>query len=42
VYASYYLNVASGPAVVLVATFIFLIAFLLAARRGQANVLRAR
>lgn len=42
VYASYYLNMASGPAVVLVATFIFLVALLFAARRGQANVLRAR
>jgi ABC-type Mn2+/Zn2+ transport system permease subunit len=42
VYASYHLNIASGPAVVLVATAIFLIAFLLAARRGQASVVRAR
>jgi manganese/iron transport system permease protein len=42
VYASYYLNIASGPAVVLVATFIFLLAFLLASRRGQRSVLRAR
>jgi manganese/iron transport system permease protein len=33
-YASYYLNVASGPAVVLVATFIFILAFLLAPGRG--------
>lgn len=42
VYASYYLNIASGPAVVLVATAIFMLAFLVAARRGQAGVLRAR
>ncbi|MCB0019567.1 MAG: metal ABC transporter permease [Anaerolineales bacterium] len=34
VYASYYLNVASGAAVVLVATFIFVLAFLLAPGRG--------
>ena len=34
VYGSYYLNVASGPAVVLVATFIFALAFLLAPGRG--------
>lgn len=33
-YASYYLNVASGPAVVLVATFLFLLAFLFAPGRG--------
>lgn len=33
-YASYYLNVASGPAVVLVATLIFLLAFLFAPGRG--------
>lgn len=42
VYASYYLNIASGPAVVLVATTIFILAFLVAARRGQAGVLKAR
>lgn len=34
VYASYYLNVASGPAVVLVATFIFVVTFLFAPDRG--------
>ena len=34
VYASYYLNVASGPAVVLVATAIFILVFLLAPGRG--------
>lgn len=34
VYASYYLNVASGPAVVLVATTIFLLIFLFAPGRG--------
>ena len=34
VYASYYLNVASGAAVVLVATVIFVLAFLLAPGRG--------
>ena len=34
VYASYYLDVASGPAVVLVATIIFLLVFLLAPERG--------
>lgn len=34
VYASYYLNVASGPAVVLVATLIFFIIFLFAPERG--------
>lgn len=33
-YASYYLNIASGPAVVLVATFLFLLAFLFAPGRG--------
>jgi len=33
-YASYYLNIASGPAVVLVATLIFFIVFLLAPGRG--------
>lgn len=33
-YASYYLNIASGPAVVLVATFIFGAVFLLAPGRG--------
>lgn len=33
-YASYYLNIASGPAVVLVATFIFGVVFLLAPGRG--------
>jgi manganese/iron transport system permease protein len=33
-YASYYLNVASGPAVVLVATLIFVVVFILAPRRG--------
>jgi ABC-type Mn2+/Zn2+ transport system permease subunit len=34
IYASFYLNVASGPAVVLVATIIFLLVFLLAPNRG--------
>jgi len=34
VYASYHLNVASGPAVVLVATFIFLMIFLFSPRQG--------
>lgn len=34
VYASYYLNVASGPAVVLVATLVFFITFLFAPERG--------
>ena len=34
VYASYYLNVASGPAVVLVATMIFLLVFLFAPGQG--------
>lgn len=33
-YASYYLNVASGAAMVLVATFVFVAAFLLAPRKG--------
>lgn len=33
-YASYYLNVASGPSVVLVATLIFVIVFLFAPQRG--------
>lgn len=33
-YASYYLNIASGPAVVLVATLIFVVVFLLAPGRG--------
>jgi ABC-type Mn2+/Zn2+ transport system permease subunit len=33
-YISYYLDIASGPAVVLVATFIFALAFLLAPERG--------
>jgi manganese/iron transport system permease protein len=33
-YASYYLDVASGGAMVLVATFVFLIAFLFAPRKG--------
>jgi ABC-type Mn2+/Zn2+ transport system permease subunit len=33
-YASFYLNIASGPAVVLVATLIFILAFLLAPGRG--------
>jgi len=33
-YISFYLNVASGAAIVLVATFIFLLAFFLAPRRG--------
>ena len=37
VYASYYLNIASGPAVVLVATAIFLIVLGLAAVRGRAK-----
>jgi len=34
VYASYYLDVASGPAVVLVATTIFLLVFLFAPEKG--------
>ncbi|MFZ0548570.1 MAG: metal ABC transporter permease [Candidatus Promineifilaceae bacterium] len=34
VYASFYLNVASGPAVVLVATLIFLIVFIFSPQRG--------
>jgi manganese/iron transport system permease protein len=33
-YASFYLDIASGPAVVLVATGLFVLAFLLAPRRG--------
>jgi ABC-type Mn2+/Zn2+ transport system permease subunit len=33
-YASYYLNIASGPAVVLVATIFFSLAYLLAPGRG--------
>ncbi len=33
-YLSYYVNVASGPAVVLVCTFLFLLALLLSPRRG--------
>lgn len=33
-YASYYLDVASGPAIVLVATFIFILVFLFAPGRG--------
>ena len=39
-YASYYLNVASGASMVLVATFIFLVAFLFAPRRGAMWKLR--
>jgi manganese/iron transport system permease protein len=35
VYLSYYLNIASGPAVVLVATLVFLVALGLAAARGR-------
>jgi ABC-type Mn2+/Zn2+ transport system permease subunit len=34
-YVSYYINVASGPAMVLVATAVFALAFLLAPRRGM-------
>ena len=34
VYASYYMNIASGAAVVLVATFIFIMVFLFVPRRG--------
>jgi ABC-type Mn2+/Zn2+ transport system permease subunit len=34
IYASFYLNIASGPAVVLVATALFLLVFLLAPERG--------
>jgi manganese/iron transport system permease protein len=41
-YASYYLNVASGGAMVLVATAIFLVAFLFAPGRGVAWRLRTR
>lgn len=37
VYASYYLNIASGPAVVLVATAVFLVVLALAAARGRAG-----
>lgn len=33
-YASYYLNIASGPAVVLVASFFFVVVFLFAPRKG--------
>jgi manganese/iron transport system permease protein len=33
-YASYYLDVASGPAIVLLATFLFVLAFLFAPERG--------
>jgi ABC-type Mn2+/Zn2+ transport system permease subunit len=33
-YTSFYLDIASGPAVVLVATFIFALAFLFAPQRG--------
>jgi ABC-type Mn2+/Zn2+ transport system permease subunit len=33
-YLSYYVNVASGPAIVLVCTAIFLLAFLFAPTRG--------
>jgi ABC-type Mn2+/Zn2+ transport system permease subunit len=33
-YTSYYLDIASGPAVVLIATVIFALAFLLAPQRG--------
>ena len=33
-YISFYLNVASGAAIVLVATFIFLLSFFFAPRRG--------
>ena len=35
VYASYYLNIASGPAVVLAATLVFLVVLGLAAARGR-------
>lgn len=42
-YASYYLNIASGAAVVLSATFFFLLAFFFSPRRGiLASRLRAR
>jgi ABC-type Mn2+/Zn2+ transport system permease subunit len=34
-FASYYLNVASGAAIVLTATLLFLLAFLFAPRRGR-------
>ena len=33
-YVSYYLDIAAGPTVVLVATFIFILAFLFAPQRG--------
>ncbi|MCA9991125.1 MAG: metal ABC transporter permease, partial [Anaerolineales bacterium] len=33
-YSSFYLNIASGPAVVLVATLLFVLVFLLAPGRG--------
>jgi ABC-type Mn2+/Zn2+ transport system permease subunit len=42
VYASYYLNIASGPAVVLVATAVFVVVFLFAPDRGAAWSLRRR
>jgi manganese/iron transport system permease protein len=41
-YLSYYLNVASGAAVVLVATAMFLVAFVAAPRRGLLGRLQAR
>ena len=40
VYVSYYLNIASGPAVVLVATLIFLIVLTLTSARGRRGALR--
>jgi ABC-type Mn2+/Zn2+ transport system permease subunit len=42
VYASYYLDIASGPAVVLVATAVFIVVFLFAPRRGAVWGLRRR
>jgi len=42
-YLSYYLNIASGAAVVLVATAVFVLAYVFAPRRGLlANALAAR
>jgi len=40
--ASYYLNIASGSAIVLFATFIFLLAYLFAPQKGVLTRLRGR
>ena len=40
-YLSFYINVASGPAIVLVCTFFFLLTFLFSPRQGVVNKLRA-